>query len=427
MNLLVVFFNSFDALNLLLRTEPIIQMTKNLLLRIHSLCRSLHADTSSYSEFNIISTRMFLVMFMTSYFPEKSFESIDANHDNDNILTPARFLFEAGLRLSELFERMLRCLVEPGGSISRVPSELTRNFIPTLLDYIRCLNAWKVSDGLKLQKRIVDALISLEGSLAILLREDPITTNAVMIGEFNETIEQLRVRLKNAGGEKALDEYDEGRKECRARNALSVGVVAPRRRVGSRTSNEQLAHELLLDPNFRLNQHASFAMDLDSVNITTTTTTAAAQTQEQEQRAHWNSLLNDLLMVPPCYVRVIGLLDEIRKGIVEIAAKSQLLPPVVDEIDAIIDIPLIKQQLEFGAFEWDSFTRLVFSIVSVIRRLQIAAASKAETDSMHGALDLENGSDCESVRPQLLCNALEFLHGRLNVLRVESANKWFVW
>ncbi len=364
---------------------------------------------------------------MISYFPDKVFDAVDSALE--------RSLIDVSSRLSNIFHRIARCIVE-SGSISKVPRELTRAFIPTLFEYFDCFKSWKVQDELKLEKRIIRALIALEDSILLTRREDP--GNTQILADLNAQIVRLRERLLSIRGKKVLDDYDEGRKEDRAIAAMqehSVGLsVGSCSCMGSsRLSSEEIAHEVLLNPNLRMNDFAEFHSGQDLVG---------EAIFKKKRQFYWDIILEDMCLVPtPKYTRVIALLDEIREGIVESAnpknnnnnnnnrssdTSHRCIQVVVlkeEDINSIINIPLIKQQMELStAFEWNSFMNLVASIVSLIRNLQIKARVDG-TDRLYAALNLEEGSDSKEMRPQLMCNALEFLHGRVDVLRVDASNK----
>lgn len=95
------------------------------------------------------------------------------------------------------------------------------------------------------------------------------------------------------------------------------------------------------------------------------------------------------------------------------------------EIDGIIDIPLIKQQVKHGAFDWNSCTRLVHSVVSVIERIQESRRAE-QTSEMYALVRAEmehvTFSGTSDLWPRVLCKALDFLLNRISALRIDAAN-----
>lgn len=74
---------------------------------------------------------------------------------------------------------------------------------------------------------------------------------------------------------------------------------------GGGMSNEQLAHELLIDSGFRLDDKAGIS---DEKLVHT-------KIRETFERAFWNSLIEDLTCVPPSFAPVLNVLNEIKAGL----------------------------------------------------------------------------------------------------------------
>jgi hypothetical protein len=62
-------------------------------------------------------------------------------------------------------------------------------------------------------------------------------------------------------------------------------------------------------------------------------------------QAFWDSLVDDLELASPCYVRVLRVLREIRDGISDLAGRRE-----VTAIHGVIDLELIKQQADNGNY-----------------------------------------------------------------------------
>ena len=71
--------------------------------------------------------------------------------------------------------------------------------------------------------------------------------------EFRTQIERLRSKLQQISGHQALIDFDENRASGLSVAPLTSGVCAYSV-LPCRLTNEQLAHELLLDPEFQLNE-----------------------------------------------------------------------------------------------------------------------------------------------------------------------------
>ena len=111
---------------------------------------------------------------------------------------------------------------------------------------------------------------------------------------------------------------------------------------------------------------------------------------------------------PPCYVRVIRVLEEICDGIHHLRADSG--------IHEAVDLAFVKQQVEAGLYTWARTQKLLASIVSIIEHIEMPKRD-SETRTMWEALQAV-GNEGE-VRPsRALCNQLEFLLNRVDVMRI---------
>ena len=133
-------------------------------------------------------------------------------------------------------------------------------------------------------------------------------------------------------------------------------------------------------------------------------------------QAFWDSLVDDLQLPSPCYVRVLRVLSEVRDGIRDLAGGRESAA-----IDEAIDIDFIKDQVELRVYDWAACKRLVGAVVGIIRRVQ-APKRDSETQGkwlqMGACMLAAEPAD----RPRVLCKALEFLLDRVNAMRVDAAN-----
>ena len=136
---------------------------------------------------------------------------------------------------------------------------------------------------------------------------------------------------------------------------------------------------------------------------------AARRVRDSFHRAFWDSLVVDLEMSPPCYVRVLRVLIEVRDGIVEAAPASEAARAC-----EVIDMELIKQQADAGLCTWGSCRALVASVVALVKR---ALGPRREVETSERWAELENGEG-----PRAVCLGLEFLLDRVNALRIDAAN-----
>eukprot|EP00961_Rhodomonas_salina_P152179 2048295-Rhodomonas_salina.1 len=100
-----------------------------------------------------------------------------------------------------------------------------------------------------------------------------------------------------------------------------------------------MAHELMLDRRFKLTDDGGSQVE----------NPVFARVREHFHTAFWGSLASDLAQAPPCYVRVVRVLAEMRDGIVELAEGTA----EVAQIRGVIDVDAIEAQVRGGALRWE--------------------------------------------------------------------------
>ena len=225
----------YDEVVVYLREQNVITATKACLHRIHLLTTFRHGSPAptvlAPERFNV---RVFLAGFMIAYHPTRVFETMGALE---------QALLDSTVPLIETFERICHQIaVDP--SFAHVPHELTKDFPTLLLHFLRAFKAWKVPDEAKLVKRIKHALVALYLGLEHLSPDEPEESKLKM--EYNSYISRLRAKLEQLGGTdtlKALRAYEKYGEIQTVEGSAHVSLPG-------RMSNQQLAHELLLDRPF---------------------------------------------------------------------------------------------------------------------------------------------------------------------------------
>lgn len=201
-----------------------------------------------------------------------------------------------------------------------------------LSNYLRTFKDWKLVDERKLTGRIKKALKGLEDAERVLMEEDE--GSNIML-ELRAQMVRLREKLTQLGGEAAVTLHDN---ERRLRQSVTVvktgaGGEAPKgapASVGGMT-NAQLAHELLLDRNFVLDEkvgaqliHRFFNVQywLDSLPLVPCLQSGMSEDKLVHteiratfEKSFWDSLKEDLSGEVPRYGRVLSVLTEITNGI----------------------------------------------------------------------------------------------------------------
>ena len=364
--------------------------------------------------------RVFLAGFMIAYRPTHVFESMGALE---------HALLESTTPLMTTFDKICQILNEKH-FFSEVPHELTQGFPTMLFDYLKRFKAWKVPDEAKLTCRIKHALIALYQAEDHLPPDEP--DDSKLKVEFRTQIERLRSKLQQIAGEDALKKFDEDRLSGALPSGSASGGNGNDKGAGGgayaalpgRMTNEQLAHELLLDPEFQLDESGGCSVENPVFHRIRESFHAVwcavffliSTTLIISNQAFWDSLVDDLRLATPCYVRVLRVLAEIRDGIKDLAGSRE-----AGALAESVDLDFIKQQAEAGLYDWDSCTKLVSSIVEIIQRVQ-APKRDAETKAKWKAIDTAMQAATTDEHPRAFCQALEFLLDRLNVMRIDAAN-----
>ena len=130
----------------------------------------------------------------------------------------------------------------------------------------------------------------------------------------------------------------------------------------------------------------------------------------------WDSLADDVSLSPPCFVRCIRVIAEVRDGLIDCAGNAAMIA----QINEVFDIDLIKQMVQQDIFDWEYFQRLVSSAVGVIRRIQ-EQRHDADLTSKWNELRT-NMEGATTGWSRVFSQALEFMLSRVSIIRVDLAN-----
>jgi hypothetical protein len=231
-----------------LREQARIKVVKDCLMRIHYLSIKRHGNTDPSFMVNV---RVFMSGYMIAYWQADVFENMNGALE--------RALIQTTVPLMELVETMATYLAG-NGSFLQMARDHTEGFQDLMKRFFADFKLWKVPDEAKLTKRIINALIALEQGVANLPSDEP--QDSRLRTEMRAQIERLRGKLLQIGGASALADYDASQEPWR-RSVQEQQEAATEGREGyegvarydtGKISNEQLAHELLLDPAFCLDQ-----------------------------------------------------------------------------------------------------------------------------------------------------------------------------
>jgi hypothetical protein len=265
---------SFHDLSLYLRQVPLLRASDSMLSHLVALLRRDEATNVCRG----LNYKIILAAYMFSLHPSKVFEKVGPSEQS---------LIDASMPMLECFHRTAVGMAEgrTWGSLRMDP--LTAQPLSTLLsDYLRKFMIWKQRD----ERRLVGMLTqALDANKDMADKLDPAMDDFDdMRKELMEKEAVLRARLVSVAGEKGLQDYL-GRRSAGIRVPNSCGL-----------SNEQLAHELLLDENFRIDM-PSYDGRHDKL--------VATKMRDQYAGVDFAHLLTQLQRQPPVYDAVLGVVS----------------------------------------------------------------------------------------------------------------------
>ena len=245
---------------------------------------------------------------------------------------------------------------------------------------------WKVPDEKKLSSRIQHALTALYSAEEKLPASEP--ADSQLRREFTTQIGLLRAKLSRVAGPEALEQFDSSRgapltggeaalthggaaltgggaalthggAALTHGGAAGGGVLASGwalRTVPGRLSNEQLAHELALDRTFQL----------DGSGGSSSEDPLYRQIRNTFHLAFWDSLVGDLRLETPCYVRVLQVVAELREGLDTLRGTRNL-----GNFMQVVNVDYIRDQAERGLYNWLECRNLITTIFRVVQQVSL--------------------------------------------------------
>jgi hypothetical protein len=226
----------FEDLVDLLRTKPVIGWCKRCLFRIHMSSIQCH-HIPVIVQPKQVNVKVFLAAYMIVTNRVRVF---------DRMGTAEEELFNSATLLLQNFEAICNGIRE-GRHFSELHTR-TEQFPVLLADYLQKFQAWKTPDEAILVNRIKYALIALYRAADHMPPEDVLNNTPIHL-EMTQQIVRLRQKLLRIIGQEQLDRFDRDRENNVGENMPAIPTIAINM---NRHSNEALAHELLLDPEFRL-------------------------------------------------------------------------------------------------------------------------------------------------------------------------------
>ena len=311
-------------------------------------------------------------------------------------------LFDASKAMILAFEKTADALSK-GVLWHRLQEETTDKLPKLLCNYLRAFKAWKLVDEVKVIARVKSAIQGLDNAEDIM--EDKIK-NFDVITSLKAQQQRLRQQMVNLKGQKELDAYDADRREA----------ASKRRKCSSNTGvdNSQLAHELLLDPDFRLEEDSGKSNDK----------LVRTKLVKPFPKDFWKLLCTHLTTNPPSYSRVLLVLTKIKASIESLSAGHSEGP----RIAAIISDQVTTKLLSGDTLDYRECKNIGDAIVDVLvsmhNRMKSAERRRETVDGWNAVCEVMTSISEENnlAHAHAMTVALEFVVDRVHALQVDTTN-----
>jgi len=374
-----------------IKRREVIAITKKTLRRIHHMCMQRHKRPSVHER---VKVRNFLLAYVIHTKYQRVFESLD-----DPMV---RTLRKSADVLAGLFEKIVGQLVEEDCNFEEVSRYETALFMDTLDDFLTQFETWTTSDKAKQLKRLKLKLKALFDEAKY---ENPC---ARVAAEFSQQVEALRKNYGMVGGVQALAMLDQviGYAPLILEGGADAAVLEAQW-VNAATSTDALAHELALDSSFRFTEKYKGVLHESKVKQVI---------RKSAESLFWESIEAELERAPPLFSRSLGILNNISGSLREITTDAGIHARLAE----IIDVALIKQQLEAGTWNAESARNLAGAMVDhVIRHMQLPSReANTSAEFLRVSSELQG---CD-VLSHVFVGYLRFLVDRMAVLRLDESN-----
>jgi hypothetical protein len=415
--------NSYAELTIVLKSKEVIMACKICLGDLHHLLSSLNLWSGKYVEASSV-VGCFLAAYMIENHSKTVFESF-GSQENDLLLSAQRLLNE--------FDKIATWCssLQANDPVSiTLLIELLKTYPAALALYLNLFRAWKSRDQVRLRDQMLRSLLSVVDALgrpsAYSSGPDPTESMAAAASRVMPTgrtlsaadtetldldrlrllaqVKTLRERLRRIGSTEVVADFDFKHPwlvaELEAAEASDFAISG-----SDHMSNEQLAHEVLLDPSYRL------SADDDTEGK------SAPEKNRALQAAFWAGVEEELQRKPSGFGRVLRVLCQVRDGVAAVAP-----PAVKTDLCELVDEDLIRQQVDKGLYGWKECVDLISNITKIICRIH-TPERRAQTEKLWAVVKAELEAADVSVQSQQLCRGLQFLLARANVARVDVGNQ----
>ena len=444
----------FPELHLKLCEPSVITTVKKILDRICTLTVDGFRICPGSVSNKDVKIRVFLASFMTAHHPDNVFEIMNTRENE---------LVKRSRALVKVWDKITTAIISSKNIVDVTNAAAASiQFQGLVFYYLKAFTEWKLPDELKLSARITHAIVALFEAENHIIDEDD--GSEVLRKDMRSQMNRLCGKLVKIGGEKALTTlnakiatYPKSVTLTHVKDETGEegGVVSTSgySTLPKRMTNEQLAQELLLDPNFKLDEHGGCGGE----------NPVHTKIRNSFHKAFWKSLADDLRLDPPLYVRVEGVFHEIQDGIADMQTGAGSFKGIA-RIQDVLELADIQQQMKHNAFSWSDFIKVVNSVEALLNEIKAAVTTRkkpeasnndckvtefkrkfesdptdtarpsklpvqeAEPIKWHTVQDaMTMASSDISKKPAALCDALCFILDETKRVRIDMANSRLQW
>lgn len=469
-NLTIEYYESvtFDTVISSLGNPMLIAFTNKLLRRLQNI--NIYGKTGMPDDVRIqhaaVTTRMFLAAYMITAKPASVFN----NERNPLAIELKMAAAEMLNAILPMFSRFVANNNQNGAVTSakkkwRYIDDPVMKQIPFILvRYGTSFQAWKVPDSKRLGHNIRNALIALYLSINSISGAEDEANISMTMREFKTQIVRLRTKLQDIEGKPALEAFDRqflvntgivengsNINDGGARQGTDINHIID---INSYTIEDNFIRkpkswrELYLSalyyPNVQLNDN----VEEETGNEYGEKDNAAIREQivKNFHNVYWDLVADDLCLTPqPNYERFLNLLDDIRKTLICLIGEHNNNSSRIAIVIEIINIPVIKDEIESRGISIGSFLVMTDKIVDIMvisqapyrgddlkisyiekRALLESAVATDDTNSGGGGgADDQSGSDhsiCSQGQGRFVADIIRIIKEHTKKMQVDATN-----
>jgi T-complex protein 11 len=398
----IVCVRSFRNLVDSLKEPDFIQLTKRTVQRVHYLANQMYPEAPRGLE--EINARRFLTSYMVSLYPNNVFDN-RGGLENGAISHANQML--------ENFEGICRSVQMREGSCLKDIAGF-EEFVLRLNNYMQKFAMWKMVDEYRMKSKIKNAIIALYRARGLLPANEP--ADSALNLQFNRQLSDLKNKFVSVFGQEEMDRFELELSTGNITQDPMPPIPPILGRIVDRTmqtnsnpisfSSEQLAHELMLNPEFSIDDSGNFPF-YGLLNLE----------RESISNDFWQNIASDLMETPqPSITRVLRVTGEIMGTLLDLGSTT-----VMDQLRELTNNETVSNLLSVVDPNWQNWKTVVLKSFDAIKLVQ-TEKRVAETRESLEAFTQSFDAISNEEKPALLVDTFKILLQLVGKLRIDCAN-----